>query len=86
MSTRQEADRVFHEAMLVSGVNRPTALVMWLAVRFFGQFARVRSAARDRKQEAEAVVQNKLSRESSNLEARPSFRVSGHKGDSDPHR
>ncbi len=83
MVTRQEADRVFYEAMLVSGVNRPTALVMWLAVRFFGQFARVRSAARERKQEAEAVVQNKLSDKSNNLEAGPSNRVSGPQGDTD---
>jgi len=71
MSTRQEADRIFHEAMLVSGVNRPTAFIMWLAVRFFGQFARVRRAARERKQKAKAVVHAKLVDERNKSEPRP---------------
>lgn len=35
-STRAAADAVFHEAMLVSGVPRALAGLMWVAVRLFG--------------------------------------------------
>ena len=34
--TRQEADAVFHEAMLVKGVGPKTAALMWLGVRVGG--------------------------------------------------
>lgn len=33
VDARRRADAIFHEALLVSGVSRPLAWVMWLAVR-----------------------------------------------------
>lgn len=37
--TREEADRIFYEAMLVNGTGRWKARVMYLAVRWFGWLA-----------------------------------------------
>ena len=39
MPTRRAADAVFHEAMLVCGVSRPVAWLMWAAVRIGGASA-----------------------------------------------
>lgn len=36
--TRKDADRIFREALLASGVWRMTAFAFWLAVRTFGGF------------------------------------------------
>ncbi len=47
MPTRAEADRVFHEAMLVSGVPRFLAALMWAAVRVFGGSRVLRRWARE---------------------------------------
>ncbi len=47
MPTRKAADCVFHEAMLVSGVPRFLAFLMWVAVRIFGGSHVLRRWARE---------------------------------------
>lgn len=42
---RKDADAIFHEAMLVSGVLRPLALIMWAAVRLADRFPYLRNSS-----------------------------------------
>lgn len=42
---RAQADAIFHEALIVSGVSRPLAYVMWLAVRASSRWPILREAS-----------------------------------------
>ena len=45
IDARRRADAIFHEALLVSGVSRPLAYIMWLAVRAASIWPALREAS-----------------------------------------
>ena len=45
IGTRRQADAIFHEALIVCGVSRPLAFIMWLAVRAADRFPALREAS-----------------------------------------
>lgn len=42
---RKQADQIFHEALIVSGVSRPLAWIFWAAVRLADRFPFLRNSS-----------------------------------------